>query len=99
VARNAEQGAFAPPAHVRRGKMKNAGSLPDSGESSPDSPPNVVVLRASKQAKALARCVYVYRSRSTWVVTTNVWEPPSDAAVWLIPANRNDPERHNLGGT
>jgi hypothetical protein len=78
--------------------MSDTVDLPDDGLRLPELPPNVVVLRAERQAKALARSIYVYRHRSAWVMTTDVCEAPSNAAVWMFPANRNDPERHNLGG-
>jgi len=62
-----------------------------------DDPPNTVVLRARAEAKALSRSIYVYRRRSGWVVTKNASEPPVDVAVWMIPANQNNPGR-NWGG-
>jgi hypothetical protein len=78
--------------------MTNAVSTGNTGVTLPDSPPNIVVVRAQCQAKALARCVYVYRCQSNWVMTTDLSEPPSDAAVWMFAANQNDPDRQNWGG-
>jgi hypothetical protein len=53
----------------------------------PDDPPNLVVMQARNQARALKRCVYVYGNQSNWVTTTDLHEPPSDAAVWMISAH------------
>jgi Domain of unknown function. len=64
----------------------------------PDDPPHNVLVRAKGQARALARCLYVYRYRSNWVMTTDLTEPPSDVAVWMVPANQDDPDRQNWGG-
>ena len=65
------------------------------GTALPDNPPNLVLKRARGQAKALARCIYVYHSRSEWVMTADLREPPSDVAVWMVAANQNDPERRD----
>ena len=65
----------------------------DSGTASialPDNPPSIMVMRARSQATALNRCVYIYGSRSNWLMTTDLSEPPSAAAVWMVPANEND---------
>ena len=67
------------------------------GTALPDDPPNLILKRARGQAKALARCVYVYHSRSEWVMTADLNEPPWDAAVWMVAANQNDPRRPNGG--
>ena len=67
------------------------------GTASPDDPPNLVLKRARGRTKALARCVYVYHSRSEWVMTADLNEPPWDAAVWMVAANQNDPRRPNGG--
>jgi hypothetical protein len=56
----------------------------------PDDPPNMVLVRAKSRAKAFERCIYVYRSRSNWVMTTDPSEPPWDTAVWMVPANQNN---------
>ena len=64
----------------------------------PGNPPSIMVMRAKSQARALNRCVYIYGSRSNWLMTTDLSEPPSAAAVWMVPANENDWERHNRGG-
>ena len=61
-------------------------------------PPNVVLKRARGQATALARCIYVYHSRSKWVMTADLNEPPSEAAVWIVAANQYDPESQNRDG-
>ncbi|MGH6881178.1 MAG: hypothetical protein ACREFM_09680 [Hypericibacter sp.] len=58
----------------------------------PDNPPNVVVTKAKSQARALQCPVYIYWIRSSWVTTTDPHEPPSEGAVWMIPANENDPD-------
>ena len=67
-------------------------------ENLPDDPPNIIVARAKSQASALACCIYVYRCRSNWVMTTNPSQPPVDVAVWMVPANQNDAGRQNWGG-
>ena len=65
----------------------------------PDDPPNLVVIEAQRQARALNRCVYVYiRSDRSWITTTDLHEPPADAAVWMIAANENDLGRQSSGG-
>ena len=64
----------------------------------PDSPPSIMVMRARKQAAALNRSVYIYGSRSNWLMTTDLNEPPSAAAVWIVPANENDRGRQSRGG-
>jgi hypothetical protein len=63
----------------------------------PDNPPSVMVMRARKQAAALNRCIYIYGSRSNWLMTTDLSEPPSSAAVWMVPANENDRGRRSRG--
>lgn len=63
----------------------------------PDSPPSIMLVRARKQATALNRCVYVYGSRSNWLLTTDLNEPPSAAAVWMVPANENDRGHRSWG--
>ena len=68
------------------------------GTALPDNPPNYVVSRARGQAKALARSIYVYRSRSEWVMTADLSEPPWDVAVWMVAANQNDPKSQNRDG-
>jgi hypothetical protein len=68
------------------------------GTALPDNPPNVVLKRARGQATALARCIYVYHSRSKWVMTADLNEPPSEAAVWIVAANQYDPESQNRDG-
>ena len=65
------------------------------GTQLPVDPPNLILKRARGQAKALARCVYVYHSRSEWVMTADLNEPPWDAAVWMVAANQNDPRHPN----
>jgi len=61
------------------------------GAALPDDPPNLILKRARGRAKALARSIYVYHSRSEWVMTADLNEPPWDAAVWMVAANQNDP--------
>jgi hypothetical protein len=56
----------------------------------PDDPPNIVLVQAKSEAKAFARCIYVYCLRSNWVMTTDPSEPPWDAPVWMVPANQNN---------
>jgi len=63
----------------------------------PDNPPNLVLKRARGQAMALARCIYVYHTRSEWVMTADLAEPPSDVAVWMVAANQNEPDPRNKG--
>ena len=65
------------------------------GTALPDDPPNLILKRARGQAKALARCIYVYHARSEWVMTADLNEPPWDAAVWMVAANQNDPACQN----
>jgi hypothetical protein len=78
--------------------MIGASNSENSGITLPDAPPNFVVVRAKRQATALARCVYIYRCRSHWLMTTDLSEPPSDAAVWMFAANQNDPARQDWRG-
>jgi hypothetical protein len=63
-----------------------------------DDPPNIVLMRARSQATTLSHCVYIYRCRSNWVMTTDLSELPMDAAVWMVPAGRDDSGRKNLHG-
>jgi hypothetical protein len=70
----------------------------DTSDILPDDPPNTVVVRARAQANALSRSIYVYRCRSNWVMTADASEPPLDMAVWMVPANQNDPGGRNWGG-
>ena len=82
-----------------RGKEeKMIDSTRAGGTALPDNPANVVLKRARGQATALAHCFYVYHSRSEWVMTADPREPPSDAAVWMVAANQNDPESQNRDG-
>ena len=64
----------------------------------PDDPPNIVLMRARSQATTLSRCVYIYRCRSNWMMTTDLSELPIDVAVWMVPAGRDDSGRQNLHG-
>jgi hypothetical protein len=64
----------------------------------PDNPPSIMVMRARKQATALNRCIYIYGSRSNWLMTMDLSEPPSSAPVWMVPANENHRGRQNRGG-
>ena len=64
----------------------------------PDDPPNIVLMRARNQATTLSHCVYIYRCRSNWVMTTDPNELPLDVAVWMVPADRDDCRRQNLHG-
>jgi len=75
---------------MRERKMIVAGNLWNTSTTLPDDPPNIVVVRAARQAKALARSVYVYRLGSKWLVTSDSSEPPLDVAVWLVAANQNE---------
>jgi len=75
---------------MRERKMIVAGNLWNTSTTLPDDPPNIVVVRATRQAKALARSVYVYRLGSKWLVTSDSSEPPLDVAVWLVAANQNE---------
>jgi hypothetical protein len=54
-------------------------------------------MRARKQATALNRCIYIYGSRSNWLLTTDLNEPPSAAVVWMVPANGNDRGHRSRG--
>jgi hypothetical protein len=75
---------------MRERKMIVAGNLWNTSITLPDDPPNIVVVRATRQAKALARSVYVYRLGSKWLVTSDSSEPPLDVAVWMVAANQNE---------
>ncbi|HWA43916.1 MAG TPA: hypothetical protein VHA10_11945 [Hypericibacter adhaerens] len=63
----------------------------------PNDPPTIVIMEARRRADALRRSVYIYGGRSNWMMTTDLHEPPSDAAVWLVAANDNDPKGKNSG--
>jgi hypothetical protein len=78
--------------------MIGASNSENSGVTLPDDPPNFVIVQAKRRATALARCVYIYRCHSIWLMTTDLSEPPTDAVVWMFPANQNDPARQNRGG-
>ena len=68
------------------------------GTALPDAPPNLVLKGARGQARTLARCIYVYRSRLKLLMTADLSEPPSDVAVWMVAANQNDPGCQNGDG-
>ena len=55
----------------------------------PDDRPNIVVVRAKAHSRSLACCIYLYRSRSNWMMTTDLSEPPAESAVWMVPANKD----------
>jgi hypothetical protein len=78
--------------------MIDAGNTENEDITLPDNPPNIIVARAKSQANALACCIYVYRCRSNWVMTTDPSQPPVDVAVWMVPANQNDAGGQNWLG-
>jgi hypothetical protein len=78
--------------------MSMAFRISDAGRAYAEGPPSVFVARAERQARVLERRVYLYRSGSTWIMTTHLGGLPSSTPVWMVPANGNGPERLHGGG-